>query len=103
MLRLAKKLKCDRIAVTHSRYDTLVYSSEEGFFKIPTFSREVLDTVGAGDAFLCITSLCVADGNPMETVGFIGNAVGALKVRIVCNRASVEPMSLFKFITALLK
>jgi len=101
--RLAKKLKCNRIATTHSRYDTLVYSSEEGFFKIPTFSREVLDTVGAGDAFLCITSLCVADGNPMEMVGFIGNAVGALKVRIVCNRASVEPLPLFKFITALLK
>jgi len=101
--RLAKELKCNRIATTHSRYDTLVYSSEEGFFKIPTFSREVLDTVGAGDAFLCITSLCVADGNPMDMVGFIGNAVGALKVRIVCNRASVEPLPLFKFITALLK
>lgn len=103
LLRLARKLKCNRIAVTHSRYDTLVYSSEEGFFKIPTFSGEVVDTVGAGDAFLCITSLCVAKGNPMEMVGFIGNAVGALKVRIVCNRASVEPIPLFKFITALLK
>lgn len=40
---------------------------------------------------------------PMELVSFIGNAVGALAVRIVCNRSSVEPVSLFKFITALLK
>jgi len=103
VLRLAEKLKCNRIAVTHSRYNTLVYSSEEGFFKIPTFSGEVVDTVGAGDAFLCITSLCIAGSNPMEMAGFIGNAVGALKVGIVCNRASVEPIPLFKFITALLK
>jgi len=38
----------------------------------------------------------------LDIVGFIGYAVGALKVRIVCNRSPVEPVPLFKFITALL-
>jgi hypothetical protein len=36
-------------------------------------------------------------------VGFIGNAVGALAVRIVGNRTAVEPVPLFKFINALLQ
>ena len=40
-----------------------------------------LDTMGAGDAFLAVTSPLVATGaRPMELVGFIGNAVGAMKV-----------------------
>jgi rfaE bifunctional protein nucleotidyltransferase chain/domain len=103
IIRIAKKLNCNRIAVTHGHHGSLTYATEDGFFEIPVLSDEVVDRVGAGDAYLSITSPCVADGNPMEMVGFIGNAVGALKVRIVCNRASVEPTPLFKFITALLK
>lgn len=102
VLNIAKKLRCSRIAITHGNYDTLTYASEEGFCKIPVFSKEVVDTIGAGDAFISITSPCVAANYPMEMVGFIGNAVGALAVRIVCNRDSVKPVPLFKFITALI-
>jgi len=102
-LRIAKELKCNRIAITRGHHGSLTYATEDGFFEIPALSEEVVDRVGAGDAYLSITSPCVADGNSMEMVGFIGNAAGALKVRIVCNRASVEPVPLFKFITALLK
>ncbi|MBA7653425.1 Bifunctional protein HldE [subsurface metagenome] len=101
--KIAKKLRCNRIAVTQGYRGSLTYAAEDGFFKIPALSNEVIDRVGAGDAYLSITSPCVADGNPMEMVGFIGNAVGALKVRIVCNKSSVEPTPLSKFITALLK
>jgi len=103
VIRIAKKLKCNRIAVTRGFRGSLIYAADDGFSEIPALSDEVIDRVGAGDAFLSVTSPCVANGNPMNITGFIGNAVGALKVRIVCNRASVEPVPLFKFITALLK
>ena len=59
--------------------------------------------MGAGDAFLAVTAPCVAAGFPSELVGFIGNAVGALAVRIVGNRAPIESVPLIKFITAILK
>jgi len=101
--RIAKELSCRHVAVTRGRHGSLTYAADDGFFEIPALSDEVIDRVGAGDAFLSVTSPCVANGNPMNIVGFIGNAVGALKVRIVCNRASVEPVPLFKFISALLK
>jgi len=101
-LSIAKRLQCNKVAITHGNYNTLTYSREEGFFKTPIFSREVTDTTGAGDAFLSVTAPCVAAGFPMDLVGFIGNAIGALAVRIVCNKTSVEPTSLFKFITTLL-
>ena len=101
---LCEELLCSKIAVTHGHNDTLMYSmySADKFYKIPIFSNEVKDTIGAGDAFFSITALCVANDFPTDVVGFIGNAVGALKVRTVCNRSSVEPNDLFEFIKELL-
>lgn len=102
-LNVIRKLKCSRASITRGHRGSLTYAEDDGFFEIPVFSKEVVDRVGAGDAYLSITSPCVAAGNPMDVVGFIGNAVGALAVRIICNKSSVEPAPLFKFITALLK
>jgi len=79
------------------------YSRKGGFEQIPVFSKEVVDRIGAGDAYFSITSPCVLKNNPMEVVGFIGNAVGAIKVLIVGNRSSVESAPLCKYITTLLK
>lgn len=103
ILRVAKQLECNRVAVTRGYLGSVTYTPEEGFFEIPVFSKQVIDTMGAGDAYLSITSPCVAAGNPMEVVGFVGNAVGALAVLIIGNKSSVEPTPLFKFVTALLK
>jgi sugar/nucleoside kinase (ribokinase family) len=63
----------------------------------------VVDTVGAGDAFLAVTAPLVAAGGAMDRVGFIGNVVGALKVEIIGHRQSVEKSAVIKGITALLK
>jgi hypothetical protein len=40
---------------------------------------------------------------PLDLVSFIGNAVGALAVQIVCNKRPVEKYELFELIHALLK
>ena len=101
--KVARRLRCRRITVTRGHNGSLGYSPKTGFVEVPVLSREVVDRIGAGDAYLAVTSPCVAAGFPMDVVGFIGNAVGALAVKIVCNRESVEPVPLFKFITALLK
>lgn len=90
-------------AVTRGHLGSITYSRGEGFHQIPVLSRKIVDRVGAGDAYLSVTSPCAAAGLPMELVGFIGNAVGALAVTIVCNRSPIEPAHLFKFISSLLK
>lgn len=100
---IACKLGSRRAAVTWGPRGSMTYAVEDGFFEIPVFSSKIVDRTGAGDAYLSIAAPCVAAGMPMDLVGFIGNAVGALAVRIVCNRSAVEPVPLYKFITALLK
>jgi rfaE bifunctional protein nucleotidyltransferase chain/domain len=101
--RVAKDLAARRITITRGHHGSMAYEEQEGFFEVPVLSREVVDRIGAGDAYLAITAPCAAGGYPAELVGFVGNAVGALAVRIIGNRTAVEPVPLFKFITALLK
>ncbi len=101
--KISRKLKCSKVIITRGHQGALTYDQKEGFMEIPVLSKEVLDRVGAGDAFFSFAAPCVCMGNPMELVGFIGNAVGAMKVLIVGNRSAVEPVPLRKYITSLLK
>ena len=100
---LAKDLTCGRISITQGHKGCIAYAEHEGFHHVPVLSREIVDRIGAGDAYLSVTAPCAAAGYPADVIGFIGNAVGALAVRIIGNRTPVEPVPLFKFITALLK
>jgi rfaE bifunctional protein kinase chain/domain len=100
---VSQKLGCGRVAVTRGKYGCLCYSTDEGFVEIPAFADQVVDRVGAGDAFLSLTALCVAQRAPLEVVGFIGNAVGAQAVAIVGHRSSIERAPLFNHIESLLR
>jgi len=103
LIRITEKLNCHRAVVTRGHLGSLVYADGSGFLATPVFSREAVDRIGAGDAYFSITSPCVAAQFPAELIGFIGNAVGALAIRIVGNRSSVEPVPLFRYVTTLLK
>jgi rfaE bifunctional protein nucleotidyltransferase chain/domain len=78
-------------------------------FDVPALSPQVIDRVGAGDAFFAVTSPWVHLGHAhghahtKELTGFIGNCVGAMHVGTVGNRNAVDPTSLYKFITSVLK
>ena len=101
--RSAERLGAQTLTVTRGHKGSLSYTRGQVPLEVPVFSTEVKDRVGAGDAFLAVTSPAVCQGLPPEVVGFIGNAVGAIAVRIVGNRSAVEPVPLQRFVTALLK
>ena len=101
--RLSKDLSSPRVAITRGHKGCVSFADPDGFYQVPVLSREIVDRIGAGDAYLSVTAPCTAAGYHPEMVGFIGNAVGALAVRIVGNRTAVEPVPLFKFINALLQ
>lgn len=103
VLDVARKLGCAKIAVTRGKAGCLCYDARDGFFDVPAFAGQVVDRMGAGDAFLSVTALCVAQGAPMEVVGFIGNAVGAQAVATVGHRRAIERVPLYRHIESLLK
>ena len=87
-------IDCSKIIVTQSKYGCVTFERGGIVHTIPAFAKNVVDTVGAGDAFLAVTSPLVAAGAPMSHIGFIGNVVGALKVEIVGHRRSIEKAAL---------
>jgi rfaE bifunctional protein nucleotidyltransferase chain/domain len=101
--KLRSLVDCGRIAITHGNHGCVMYADGEGFTKIPAFTTRVLDTVGAGDAFLAVSSPCMAGRMPIELAGVLGNAAGAMKVGIVGHRSSIEKVPLLKSVDALLK
>jgi sugar/nucleoside kinase (ribokinase family) len=96
------EIDCSNIIITHGKYGCVTCERHNGVHTIPAFASKVVDTMGAGDAFLSITAPLLAAGGSMRHVGFIGNVVGALMVEIVGHRRSIEKPSLVKAITALL-
>jgi len=100
---VAKKLACKRVTITRGQQGCLCYGEEEGFSEAPVFTKHVVDRIGAGDALLVITALCVVQNAPMEVVGFIGNAVGAQAVATVGNRKPIDQGLLSSHIESLFK
>jgi bifunctional ADP-heptose synthase (sugar kinase/adenylyltransferase) len=94
---------CSKIIVTQGKHGCVTYERGGVAHTIPAFAKNVVDTVGAGDAFFAVTAPLVAAGGPMHQIGFIGNVVGALKVEIVGHRRSIDKPSLIKGLTGLLK
>ncbi len=103
ILEVSQKLGCGQIVVTRGKRGCLGYNKDEGFCEVPAFAYQVVDRMGIGDAFLSVTSLCVAQKAPIEIVSFIGNVVGAEAVATVGNRTPIERSSLFKHIVSLLR
>jgi rfaE bifunctional protein nucleotidyltransferase chain/domain len=100
---LPDMIACRRAIVTQGSAGCYAYAPGEGVIRIPAFTKTVIDTVGAGDAFFAVTAPLVAAGGRIVDVGFVGNAAGAMKVGIVGHRKSVEKIPLMKFVTTLLK
>ena len=92
------------ISITRGHLGATIYNpGNDQLFEAPVLSRKVVDTTGAGDAFLAVTAPCVAKSLPLDMTVFIGNAVGALAVGYLGNKSSIEADTLYQFIETLLK
>lgn len=100
---LPSRIDCSRIVVTQGKDGSVGYDAARGIAHAPAFTKTVVDTMGAGDAFFAVTAPMAAAGGDIEDIIFIGNAAGAIKVGVVGHRKSVERAPLLKYITTLLK
>lgn len=101
--KLASSISCPRIIVTQGAQGCTGYALDEAVCEVPAFADKVIDTVGAGDAFLAVSAPVLAAGGTLRQAAFIGNIAGALKVGIVGHRSSIEKAALLKAISSLLR
>lgn len=103
MEEVAGKMSCSTLLVTSGQVGNQLYSRTEGFCRSPSLSDRILDRVGAGDAVFSATAICVAQGAPLEVVGFLGNIVGAHAVATVGHRTFLDAGLLMRHVTDLLE
>lgn len=88
--------------VTLGRQGSISMDQTHKILHTPIFSTKVVDTIGAGDALFAFVAPCLVRGFPLDLVSFLGNAVGALAVQIVGNKAPVTKFDLYQLIYSLL-
>jgi rfaE bifunctional protein nucleotidyltransferase chain/domain len=101
---LCERIDTSRIILTHGREGCITYNDRTGeVSQVPALTSRIVDTMGAGDAFFAVTAPLAAISDDLGMVGFIGNAVGAIKVGILGHRKAVEKGPTLAYIRTLLK
>ncbi len=81
-----------KIIVTMGAKGAVGYDGE--FTRQKALTNKVVDTMGAGDAFLCVSAPFAVAGFAMTDLVRIGNAAGAVKVGIAGHQKSVTKEAL---------
>ncbi len=100
--KLSQKINSKCLIVTLGQNGSIGIMNDE-IISTPIFSTNVIDTVGAGDAFFAFTAPCYATELPLDLISFIGNCAGALAVQIMGNKHSIKKDELIKFIITILQ
>jgi sugar/nucleoside kinase (ribokinase family) len=98
-----KITKSDYISITLGKNGLYSLGKNNDSVRVPALSLGVVDRVGAGDAFLALSSISLASGLTIEESSFIGSIAAAIDVQIVCNKEYVNDIRLKKYISTLLK
>ena len=79
LMQIVPALGFQRIIITQGPQGSLGY--EDGIFiHEPSYATRITDTMGAGDAFFCVTAPLARAGMPMDMLLKVGNAAAALKL-----------------------
>ncbi|HIE00254.1 MAG TPA: cytidyltransferase [Thiotrichaceae bacterium] len=104
--QIGEQLEATKMAITRGTLGAMMLSlnhKEASEYNCPALSTKIVDRVGAGDSFLALASLCLAGKMSPEISLFVASSAAALDVQIVCNRESIAPISLYKYMNTLLK
>jgi sugar/nucleoside kinase (ribokinase family) len=104
---LAKKnvheVKGNALSITVGAKGSLFFDAEGNEYICPTFFKEVVDTTGAGDAYLAVTALLAYMKAPNVVIPFLGNCFAGLKARIVGNKAAVSKIDYIRSVQSILR
>ena len=101
--QITKKIKCKNITITRGRNGSFSYINKNVLNTPALISDKVIDTIGAGDVFLVITSLLYSIKSDQLVSNIIGNIAGALKVDILGHSKSISKSNFYAVLNHVLK
>ncbi len=103
LAQVGNRLKTQAIVVTLGKQGCLCYDPRAGYHRASSLATNVVDRVGAGDAFFAISALCAVLRAPLEILAFLGNVAGAEAVATLGNSRSIDRDSLKRHIESIFK
>ena len=85
LARLKRRFRARYAWLTRGAVQTIGLHDRERPCPCPPLETDVVDTVGAGDAFFSVAALAAARGLPVDLATFLGQLAGAQAVKIVGN------------------
>jgi len=101
--KIIKKINCKNITITRGRKGSFSFLNSKILNTPALISDKVIDTIGAGDVFLAITSLLYSNKSDQLITNIIGNIAGALKVDILGHSKSISKSNFYAVLNHLLK
>ena len=103
LTRLRDHLGADFGWLTLGSSGSLAVSPSGELERAPALTLHVRDTIGAGDAFFAIASLCARLGQPVDVGSFLANVAGALAVNVPGNKKPLDRLEFLKFAASMLR
>lgn len=100
---VSNKLSCRQVMITRGSYGMVLHTAPDAYVEMPALATKVVDRVGAGDAVLCLSSLCAAINCDPTVMSFIASLAAADAVSMVGNQKNVEKNSLIRQAESMLK
>ena len=101
--KLKSEIKAENILVTSGKNGAMLLDKKNNIIKCPAFANEVVDKVGAGDAFLMIFSLILKTSKDLNLSMFAGSLAAAQSVKTMGNKNKIDKTILLKAIQYILK
>ena len=101
--QLIKKINCKNITITRGREGSFSYLNKR-IENVPALiSDKVIDTIGAGDVFLVLSSILYSVKANQLVTNIVGNIAGALKVDILGHSKAISKSNFYSVLNHILK
>ena len=104
MKKLCKDQKINNLIVTMGTQGSIFYNNRnKKFISNEAYSKNAVDKIGAGDAMLAITSLCLLKRLPESLSLIIGSLAASLSVKSIGNKLSIKKIDILKSLEHMFK
>ena len=101
--RILKITKGKYTIITLGSKGSIASTNSKFSFSMPAITKTTVDTMGAGDAFLCISSPILYLTKSVELSSFVGNTAGAIQVGVEGQRHPLNKLKFLQYCNTLLK
>ena len=101
--RILKITKGKYTIITLGSKGSIASTNSKFSFSMPAITKTTVDTMGAGDAFLSISSPILYLTKSLELASFVGNTAGAIQVGVEGQRHPLNKLKFLQYCNTLLK